>query len=531
MRGQHKAFELYQGGMFQLIKANMTKPLEQFEILIVSAKHGLLSAEALVKDYDDKMPSDINVWSAQHSKQVTKTLKSVSSKNTDLYVVLPNNYRDAFEGALPHKYRNWFCKTYVSRNNQGIGVMRGRLNKIIQTTLNSEQKVEPIIYRSGICNLSELGYLSAGQAIGSNLAYAHVNSNLLKCIIDAAKTGTKVFLDNGIISGKGRLNTKEVIDQYMAIAKAVPPRFSKNIAIVIPDSFHSLEEAKSILIEHNRNLNYLSKRFDLILPVHRCSIDGINELLAEAPRNIRLGIPCLETKEFDLCLSLIDIERLFSLKNAAGKAIFHKCHFFGLSDASSRRKLQDRLMLAQIYKVSASMDATRTCALFGANSSNRKGSVRAREVARKHTSETVTKLDKEKILNSKSYKEHSLRCEYSCSNINAEPLLSDIYNLINEYDIDRFWGQFNTLLAKTPFVIPDIETYQLEDKLNIAWDLTSQPAVEHALFEKLKIINYENFAFLVASETALAPDYIRFKAISGLFSDTPVPVQMPLQLT
>lgn len=188
-------------------------------------------------------------------------------------------------------------------------------------------------------------------------------------------------------------------------------------------------------------------------------------------------------------------------------------------------------MLAQIYKISASMDATRTCALFGANSSNRKGSVRAREVARKHTSETVTKLDKEKILNSKSYKEHSLRCEYSCSNINAEPLLSDIYNLINEHDIDRFWGQFNTLLAKTPFVIPDIETYQLEDKLNIAWDLTSQPAVEHALFEKLKIKNYENFAFLVASETALAPDYIRFEAISTLFSDTPVPVQMPLQLT
>ncbi|MFA0356925.1 DUF6884 domain-containing protein [Vibrio breoganii] len=47
LKGCHKAIDLYTGSMFQLLKSKLAKPTNIFEVLILIAKHCLISADVM----------------------------------------------------------------------------------------------------------------------------------------------------------------------------------------------------------------------------------------------------------------------------------------------------------------------------------------------------------------------------------------------------------------------------------------------------------------------------------------------------
>ncbi|BEI26536.1 DUF6884 domain-containing protein [Vibrio fluvialis] len=55
-----QAFDLYTGNVFKTIKANVPDALDRFNILILSAEHGLIPADKHIHTYDTKMCSRKN---------------------------------------------------------------------------------------------------------------------------------------------------------------------------------------------------------------------------------------------------------------------------------------------------------------------------------------------------------------------------------------------------------------------------------------------------------------------------------------
>ncbi|EGR4422222.1 hypothetical protein DDN26_18435 [Vibrio cholerae] len=57
---RRQAFDLYTGNVFKTIKANVPDALDRFNILILSAEHGLIPADKHIHTYDTKMCSRKN---------------------------------------------------------------------------------------------------------------------------------------------------------------------------------------------------------------------------------------------------------------------------------------------------------------------------------------------------------------------------------------------------------------------------------------------------------------------------------------
>ncbi len=97
LTGEHKAIDLYQGAMYKLLKARLPNPLEHFTILIMSAKHGLISADSSIDHYDVRMRSKVDTnavegFCSEHGAKARKQLKALADAQTELFVVLSNDY-------------------------------------------------------------------------------------------------------------------------------------------------------------------------------------------------------------------------------------------------------------------------------------------------------------------------------------------------------------------------------------------------------------------------------------------------------
>lgn len=535
------AFNLYQGGLYQMLRSSFGNPTKHFNILILSAKHGLISAEDEIKPYDLKMvkrndTESIKLFAKNKQKNAIKLLNQHSKSGGDFFALLSNDYLAAFDSMLDgsgvlKKFRSY----YISRNHQGIGELRGRLNRVINLVKNPLPTNDEVYFRSGVANVSELGYVAAGCDIGCSLAHCNTtkNTTLLASLLDSTKH-SRLFIDNGLVTkhrqGK-ELNLDEVFSEYEKIIHSVPLVQSRKISIVVPDDVKSNANALEIVVQYSKVISRLAKRCEVILPIHR-SDDMKTHTLAMMKalrfnKNIRVGIPCLTKHDCDFALSTAQIDALLSAKRANGEKAVSQVHFFGMSDSTSKEKLQCRLTLARLHGLSGeavSLDACRTLALFGYTKNGlRKGSKEERRLQTEH--------EKKQATNSQMFVSHSYKAEQLCKKSSGF-ITQDLYDLINEDEVALFWLAYNEAMKDHPALLVDasFDASEVSESMELAWQVTSQRTVDELLFESLKQSKWKDFTYLL-DITAMESREARFESIRNIFkTDQQVPVQMQLNL-
>ncbi|ENY5205596.1 hypothetical protein ACEZNP_001609 [Vibrio parahaemolyticus] len=401
-----RAIDLYTKGLSGQVRAHAKRcdvddVLKVANVVILSAKHGFVHGGEVLEPYDREMTENTDVDSFVESISSTAGIFNSLNPNLPLMVFMTNNYLQVWDKMvdsnriLKNKLPNM---TYVSRGHVGNLQLKSRLKKGLESLL--EVNGEPTFFRSGVASSAELGYLDAGQAIGTSLAHCNMDKmkSLTSSIIDGSRTH-KVFWDNGLITllRKGKvIDTSWVFEQYKRLIAAAGTG-GPNISIVIPDAPQCKHTALDLINKHTADIRWLAERCDVILPVHK--YDDSVEFAKEAMQiighdyRIRLGVPCLEN-ELDLLLPLDVIESLLQAKHN-DKPLFASMHYFGLSDVSHKNKLHPRLLLAKMYlgqtDNSISLDACRTTALFGRG---RKG-----DMLQKHIQDNEPKISRKLKIN------------------------------------------------------------------------------------------------------------------------------------
>ncbi|NRB78379.1 MAG: hypothetical protein HRU38_06885 [Saccharospirillaceae bacterium] len=522
--GTKPAFDLYDGTMYQLIRSNLPDIHKHFIVLILSAKHGLIGAHDMISSYDLKMPSrknesEISVFAEKH-KNTMRRITELANQDRSIYTVLSNDYLCCFDKMVSIASLKKFKSHYESRGHLGIGVLRGRLNKILSTVHAPTPKT--VLYRSGLANADEfIGLAKARANLGFSLAYVNQQkqNHLLKIGLESLASGKDLFVDNGIITkiGKGEfVDVPSVLDMYVSIINSLPKGASKNMAIVIPDNPLDSAGSLDIVRENKEVITWLSHRADVILPVHKFGVDIVEHALSMMEElnfpDVRLGIPCkkalkTETCSIDIQLSLSEIEALYSLKNNKGQRLFKKAHFFALTEYSRGNLLKQRELLSAMYDVKISADGCRTTAIMGNElTSDRIGS-RTMRAIRKEV--VLDKLQKDP-----NYSFHLVENEYDA------PLVYErVLDLINT-DVREFITMWNevmenhwsiaiddnesdeelTLYCEELFInFPRIIEQEMLDRLKkYFWSLFSKPEFEPSNRDK----RIETFVRLFSDKTA-----------------------------
>ena len=513
---QSKAFDLYTGGIYALIKANLKQPLNHFNILILSAKHGLIEANHTIKPYDQRMPKhskahEIARYAKKHYAQASVLLNHYKQTEQPLYVVLSNDYKAAFDAMSTYpamkKSIKSFQSMYISCGHKGIGDLRGRLKRILCTTKDKETPKPPTLFRSGLSNHDELvGFSQAGADLGASLAYISdiKQPQKLQYLMQTLKSGNKVFLDNGMITeiGKGKFISPDcVFARYINIVKSIQPKkAAQSLSIVVPDDPFDTQKSLQIVKDFKHEIKWLAKRVNVILPIHRC-VDVANHAkeMMQALNNIRgisLGVPCKEyistgSQRRPLRLNIHEIESLLSLKAPKQYPLFEKCHFLALSEVTRGGLFEARKTLCDIYNVTMSCDSCRTTAIMGNNKrSTRIGSVVLREVKASKTKTATTR--------SKAFLDYGLNSEwdYPC-------LYEKLMDLIND-DAARFTQLWNSATGNIFYIDIDdlscsdaeahckrvicaIPSYMEEDVISmlkdVFWDAFALPQHEPSAFD------------------------------------------------
>ncbi len=406
-----RALDLYKGGFSAQVRSHAKRcgfddAMDAFNVVILSAKYGFVGGDEVKGYYNLSMPEheDIDAWI--YSVRDTARVFNALNPEQPLMVFMTNDYLAVWDKMIEAGHINEKKlpkSTYVSRGHVGNLQLKSRLKKGLQVILENQNK--PTYFRSGVASMAELGYLDAGQSIGTSLA--HCNNNKMVHLKQELLKGAaehKIFWDNGLITllrqGK-TIDTDWVFGQYKELITSAGAN-AKNIHIVIPDSPLCEQTALDIIYRHRTDIQWLMNRCNVILPVHNyikpVEFADSALIMLDYPDNIRLGVPCLENQEIDLLLPLDTIEQLLQAKHN-NLPLFNSIHFFGLSDVSAKNKLNPRLLLANMYlghnEGFASLDACRTTALFG---TGRKGTATQKQIEKEeakvveHTSVELSKV-------------------------------------------------------------------------------------------------------------------------------------------
>ncbi|MBD0788234.1 hypothetical protein HUO09_17905 [Vibrio sp. Y2-5] len=540
-----KASNLYQGPIYKTLRSNLGDNFfEYFEVFILSGGHGLISGDTILVPYDKPMyklikrnESAINQYCEKHSSTTISLLKAIPNKaEREVFCFLTNNYMGVFKkllhGTKFDSFWTSFKSHYICEGHEGIGELLGRLKKLCISVKSPAQSL-PTVFRSGISNRTETAYISAGCCGGSSLAHTNLNKNrdLLAELLDSLKFGA-LFLDNGLISkltSNTKMDSNWVFTQYEKIVEKLPRKLAKNLYIVIPDSVDDPAEAERIVVQHKKQIIKLSRKANLILPIHRS--EDIRKNTRVLLKHLKyaelvLGVPCLTKPGLDLALSTRDIDALFSMNKPNGEPCFRRVHFLGMSEVSTKNKLNPRLLLAKLHSVQVTMDTNRTPAIFGYNKKGlRKGSKMAEVISLEFLKPQVSKNEK--------YSNHSFHTEFIKPD--SEPFVTQsFYDLIEE-NVFAWWDIYNKIMDNHPtlqFHSMFSEDEEEEAKY-MAWQISSQACIDHLIFEELKERNWAEFRFLISdSIEELSPFEKRYRAIQALF-DQPnrQPYQMTMKLT
>ncbi|EGQ9284633.1 hypothetical protein F7U66_02000 [Vibrio parahaemolyticus] len=400
------AIDLYQGQMFQFIKANDF--FQAFNIFILSAKWGLISASEEIGKYDLHMGEvDPQAFLELHSKGMYERLRTAAAGQR-IYSFLPKAYRSVFESFMAssqgEKIKSLSLGFYSCWHHRGSGELKERMSKALRYELiGVERNPFSTVYRSGTAsNLEEIiGYTAGGQSIGSSLWHLRDQPKAKRSVILAAFQN-RVFVDNGMLQTvkKGlEIDPVQMLAEYESFISDVKQcclelaivdeshlpdgvqdcldvpieDVLSNFTFVVPDNPYSPEGALEFISDNLEQLKrFQSNGVELIIPVHkRC--DGKPEDIRERVRkvyslfgessNIRIGIPTLDTEERPYALTSPMIESILSLKGDNGFLV-KKVHFLGQGDTNNYLPTRERNLLAMMYEVDVTVDSCRTRPTF-----------------------------------------------------------------------------------------------------------------------------------------------------------------------
>ncbi|MEZ8733893.1 hypothetical protein [Vibrio sp. 10N.239.312.D08] len=540
-----RSLDIYKEGLAQQVRSHALRcgygdALDMLNVVILSAYYGFCEGFEMLSEYNVKMTdhdsvdSFINSNSGESGVSITETAEIFNNLNPDLplYVCLPNEYLSAWDrmvdlniiksNKLPHQ-------TYISRGHVGILQLKSRLKMALNTIF--EETTSPLFFRSGVASMPELGYLDAGEAIGTSLAHCNVYKSvkLKNEILEGAKT-TKVFWDNGLITmhNQGKeIDTDWVFEQYSQLMQEAGLQAAKNISVVIPDAPFSESNALNIIARHKEEIIKLTNQCDVILPVHKYDDPAAFAYKAlqtlDFPENIRLGVPCLEKTGLDLMLPHETIESLFNAKRSVPSPtaknpdkikkvpLFSSVHYFGLSDATAPSKIKPRLQLAEMYfglnTNSVTLDACRTTALFGRG---RKGSLLQNELIKESDKNVIKVVD------------YHHEVQYDTG---AEIWMEDFWALLDDEDntesINAWYEIVNHLYDDSTYFTSSIafDEHDLEGSIERAWAIFAEPLADRDLFERWRAMNLASFKYAKEINLKLTPVQARRLAICKIFTD------------
>lgn len=150
------AFDLYDGNIYRTIRANVPNAVDKLNNLILSAKYGLIEASRVIDNYDtmlDGNQKEIARFAAMHRKDAQKTIED--AERSGLFVFLPNKYLKVWDAWAANRsfgrVISEFESVYVCRGHRGNLELLSRLKRMLNSNFNQC----PILFRSGVANVSE----------------------------------------------------------------------------------------------------------------------------------------------------------------------------------------------------------------------------------------------------------------------------------------------------------------------------------------------------------------------------------------
>ncbi|WP_122053649.1 DUF6884 domain-containing protein [Vibrio sp. Evd11] len=541
-----RAIDLYTGNVFQTLKRNTdSNPLEDWNILILSGKHGLLEATELIEPYNQEVPgiNDIDgvaAYVSQHRTEARKLLKQYAG--TNLFVVMPNKYLNIFDIMFTQNELSVFPSRYVCRGHRGSTQMASRLKRLL---ISAKKPVvssmhDMTIFRSGVSSVSDqVGYHLNRQSKGYSLANVGPSKypKLYSLLVNDLKEGLPVFLDNGIVTALNdgvEIEPKDVFSEYRKIVDSLPRKLLKSLYLVMPDSPFCSQTSIAIAKKHSEAIRYIARKTNLIVPIHHYAHetnsikieDVATSILTELKgAKLILGVPCKSTitdkatgLKIKPRLSTCEIEKLLSLKNG-NKPYFTKMHCLGMSEVTRGGHLQERFGLALAYNVTIQIDCCRTSALFTIESKTRKAAKGTRILNMLSPQIKATKTQQ-----SAQYRDYKNTDEWD------DPVLHGYATDLIEEDPDKFielWdkNQINMSVGYTSF------DSELEKKDYLNNLLIDYPMIgEDELVNTLKKMFIEHFSKQCHEPTSLekrAETIAMCTAIEGYHASRQA-VQLPL---
>lgn len=461
--GVHAAYDLYQGKIFSLINSNCRDIREYADVLIMSAKHGLITADAQIAHYNLEMPNigtlEMNEFIKTHKKSATVLLKEKLTKGRDCYVCLTLKYQHAFDHLTENGLKSRFKGLnylYVSRNCGGIGYMRGRVKGIVNAIVN-KACIKPVIFRSGVANADEaIGYLSAGCNIGTSLAYFDSKPFLPYFISNSLKSQYS-FIDNGVITAMNKgenVTPNDVFANYKNIIDRLTVEQASRLSLVVPDDILFPTKSLKVVTDHAKAIIALANRCQVMIVVHKCGnvvnhATNMLEALNYHP-NITLGVPSrlsIDTgfeglDKIHPRLSLSDIERLLEMKvsikpnSKVKRPVWRRVHFLGLCEKSGQAYM-DRLNLAAQYGyMTPHFDTCRTPALIG---NEKKSNLLGTKLLRL----SKNMIEHNRVVNDVCFKSHDIDSEWD------EPVIYEAMTELLNRSVSVYLHNWNAIFKGT----------------------------------------------------------------------------------
>ncbi|MGR5347328.1 DUF6884 domain-containing protein [Vibrio mediterranei] len=392
LKGDYRpAHELYLGGQFSLMRNHNI--YKDFNVLIMSAKYGLVGSEECIPYYDMTIDEvSESEYLERHGKWMSKKLRQ-ASKDQPVYVFLPKKYRTVFEAFLAspdgRKVMDELSSLYICYHHRGNGEQKERMLFALDAVREPHKRREGVVYRSGTANnLDEItGYRMAGVPIGTSLFHLEGKDKELEYVVKAAYQ-QRVFVDNGFLQNPD-LKPDEVFEGYEAFVEKVrlivrslseesdvyhcdETRVLENFTFVLPDNPFDVDDAQRCIIESRFRIAALAYQgVEWIMPMHKnqSGEENMRERLKELydkfdnPQWLRVGIPTLDTDDRPFALPLDLVESMLSLKGDLGFLV-KKIHFLGQGITNRTKVAKGRVQLAKLYNVDYSMDAARTRPTF-----------------------------------------------------------------------------------------------------------------------------------------------------------------------
>lgn len=118
------AIEVYDGNIFRILRKY---PTLNASIYILSAKHGIISAEESIESYDVLLSADLCSNIPQHWKT---TFATILAKHEKIHVIMPKKYLEVISELMTNRHTQEEIKQLMIYKLRGIGSMQRATHKL-----------------------------------------------------------------------------------------------------------------------------------------------------------------------------------------------------------------------------------------------------------------------------------------------------------------------------------------------------------------------------------------------------------------